>query len=176
MDELLAFLFAAAIRFSGLPGMETPPPVHALPYQAMLLEICADLKADVPRLRALHSQCARRYRMMPSVCDELISEMEHYDQCTRQSGLMAAYVIEQHKIVYRDDLDLENDSDNSFIVHEYVHALQSRYWGDETFETCQGVLLSERHAYGAQQEYLGSRGQLLRVGDRLRFIDCDDIR
>ena len=175
MDELLASLLAAAIHFSGLPPIEAGPPVQAMPYQEMLLDICADEKAEVPMLLAQYRQCAESHRMMMTVCDELKSETQRYDQCTQQSGLVAAYIIEQRRIVYRDDLNLDNDTDNSFLVHEYVHALQSRFFGDQLFETCQGVIAAEKQAYAAQQRYLRSRGQLLRVGDRLRLVSCRDI-
>jgi len=176
MDELLASLLVAAIHFSGLPPIEQGPPVQAMPYQDMLLEICADEKTEVPSLRAQYRQCAESHRMMMTVCDELQSESRHYEQCTHQSGLVAAYIIAQHRIVYRDDLNLESDADNSFLVHEYVHALQSRYFGDQVFETCEGIVAAEKQAYAAQQKYLRSRGQLLRVGDRLRYVTCRDIR
>ena len=176
MDELLAFLFAAAVQFSGLPATDVRPPITAMPYDEMLVEICADSAADAPFLLAQYRQCARSHRMMSSVCDEMKSANGQVDQCTRQHGLVAAYLIEQHRIVYRDELDLEDDTDNSFLVHEYVHALQSSHFGDRIFETCEGVMSSEKQAYAAQQQYLKSRGQLLRVGDRLRFVTCSDIR
>lgn len=176
MDELLTFLFAAAVHFSGLPPTDARPPVQAMPYDKMLVEICADLKAEVRPLLAQYDQCAQSHAMRPSACDDLKSEADHYDQCLRQRGLMAAFIIEEHRIVYRDELNLEDDSDNSFLVHEYVHALQSHRYGDRVFETCAGVMSSEKQAYAAQQRYLQSRGQLLKVGDRLRYITCDDIR
>ncbi|HXE40962.1 MAG TPA: hypothetical protein VN639_21040 [Azonexus sp.] len=175
MDELLASLLAAAIQFSGLPPVETLPPVQAMPYQAMLNEICADERADVPMLLAQYRQCTERHRMMTTVCDGLKVEADRHDQCTQQRGLVAAYLIEQGRIVYRNDLDLDNDTDNSFLVHEYVHALQSQYFGKQVFETCQGVMTAEKQAYAVQQKYLRSRSQLLRVGDRLRLVTCRDI-
>jgi len=175
MDELLASLVAAAIQFSGLPPIETLPPVQAMPYQAMLVEICADERAAVPMLLAQYRQCAEQHRMMTTVCDGLKVEADSHAQCTQQRGLVAAYLIEQRRIVYRNDLNLDNDADNSFLVHEYVHALQSQYFGDQMFETCQGVMAAEEQAYAAQQKYLRSRSQLLRVGDRLRLVTCRDI-
>lgn len=176
--ELLAFLFAAAVRFSGLPAVEAAPPIRAMPYQAMLREVCADLRAEVPFQQARHRRCLREHRGQPAVCEGLspLPKMRQYDQCIGQHGLVAAYIIEQRRIVYRDDLDLDDDADNSFIVHEYVHALQHRRFGDRMFDTCQGVLALERQAYQAQQRYLNYRGQLLRVGDRLRYVTCRDIR
>lgn len=175
MDELLASLLAAAIQFSGLPPIDRLPPVQAMPYQAMLVEICADERAAVPMLLAQYRQCAEQHRMMTTVCDGLKLEADRHDQCTQQRGLVAAYLIEQRRIVYRNDLNLDNDTDNSFLVHEYVHALQSQYFGEQMFDTCLGVMAAEKQAYAAQQKYLRSRSQLLRVGDRLRLVTCRDI-
>lgn len=175
MDELLASLFAAAIQYSGLSALDGRPPIQAMPYPAMLREVCADLKADIPALRSEYDECTREHRMLPSECDGIQSEMHRYDRCTHQHGLMAAYIIEQKRIVYRNELDLDNDADNSFIVHEFVHALQRQHYGDKIFATCQSVLEAERQAYAAQQKYLDARGQLLRVGERLRFVTCHDV-
>lgn len=176
MDDLLSWLFATAVQLSGLPATETRPPVEAMPYQAMLSEICADLTDESKRLQAQFERCAVDHAMLRRSCDELKPDPRPYEQCTRQTGLMAAYLIGQHRIVYRDDLDLENDSDNSFIVHEFVHALQDRRHNGRLFETCSGVIAAERQAYAVQQRYLRSRGQLLRVGERLRQVRCEDIR
>lgn len=175
MDELFGFLFAAAVQFSGLPAIDGWPPVQAMPYEEMLQEICADLEDDLPRLEAQHEGCIHSHRMLPAACDGLEHEARKYERCTGQKGLMAAYIIEQRRIVYRDELDLGNDADNSFVVHEFVHALQQHHYGDRMFETCQGIMAMERQAYAAQQAYLKSRGQLLRVGERLRFVGCGDL-
>lgn len=175
MDELLSLLFAAAVQFSGLPAIDGRPPLQAMPYGEMLQEICADLEGERPRLEAQHDGCIRSHLMQPAACDGLEYEAGKYARCTHQKGLMAAYIIEQRKIVYRDELDLGNDIDNSFIVHEFVHALQQYHYGDRIFDTCRGVMTMERQAYAAQQAYLKSRGQLLRVGERLRFVSCGDL-
>jgi hypothetical protein len=176
MDELLASLLAAAIHFSGLPPIDAGPPVKAMPYDAMLVEVCADLRADHAFLLMQYRQCATHHQLTLGSCDELKSKTDRYEQCTHQHGLVAAFIIGQHRIVYRDDLNLDDDTDNSFLVHEYVHALQSHYFGDQMFETCEGVMAAEKQAYAAQQQYLQARGQLLGVGDRLRQITCRDIR
>lgn len=175
MDELLHLLFAAAVQFSGLPASGGLPPVQAMPYDEMLQAVCADLEEDAARLEAKYEGCVRAHRMLPSACDGLGREAGQHERCTRQQGLVAAYLIEQGRIVYRDELDLDNDTDNSFIVHEFVHALQQRHYGDRLFDTCEGVMTMERQAYAAQQAYLKARGQLLRVGERLRYVTCSDV-
>ena len=176
MDELLAWLFATAIQLSGLPATAERPPVAALPYPALLQEVCHDLKADSRRLLAEFDRCAAQHAMRPTVCEGLRPDPRPYEQCTHQRGLMAAYLLEERRIVYRDDLNLDNDADNSFLVHEFVHALQDHARRGRVFDTCADVLAAERQAYAVQQKYLRSRGQLLQVGDRLRWVGCEGIR
>jgi hypothetical protein len=144
MNELLASLMAAAIQFSGLPPIDTLPPVKAMPYRAMLVEVCAEERAEVPMLMAQYRQCTAQHRMRTAVCDELKVEANRHNQCMRQRGLVAAYLIEQRRIVYRDDLNLDNDADNSFLVHEFVHALQRQFFGEQMFKTCWGVTSTRR--------------------------------
>jgi hypothetical protein len=73
-----------------------------------------------------------------------------------------------------DNLDLNDDTDNSYVVHEFVHSLQAQNSGD--FTTCEGVFAAEKQAYETQQKYLKSRSQMRRVGDRLRYITCESIK
>lgn len=174
-EELLAYLFAAAVNFSGLPAVASRPPIQAMPYKEMLQEVCADLQPESEEAQASYTQCIKQHKMMPSVCGQSAPDTQRYERCMSQRGLMAAYIMEQHRIVFRNELDLNNDTDNSFIVHEFVHALQQHYFGDQLFETCQGVFRAEKQAYAAQQKYLDSRGQLIRVGERLRFVTCGNV-
>ncbi len=176
MDELLALLMSAAVQLSGLPALLEQPQVTAMPQQSMMIEICADLREESKRMLAQYDRCAHDPAVRREKCEELKPDPRPYEQCTRQSGLVAAYIIEQHRIVYRDDLNLENDADNSFIVHEFVHALQDAYYGGRLFASCAGVIAAEQEAYAVQQRYLHSRGQLLRVGERLRMVGCEGIR
>jgi len=176
MDELLALLMSAAVQMSGLPALAERPEVTAMPQQSMMIEVCADLREESKWMPAQYDRCAFEPGVRRQKCEELKPELRPYEQCTSQNGLVAAYIIEQHRIVYRDDLNLENDTDNSFIVHEFVHALQDAYYGGWLFANCAGVIAAEQEAYAVQQRYLHSRGQLLRVGDRLRSVGCEGIR
>lgn len=174
MDELLDTLFAAAIYFSALPAIATRPPTEALPFPLMLQAVCADLKVEPAAARTPDPWCLGRGVLMAGSCGAPPAEAPEYEQCTHQRGLVAAYLIGQHRIVYRNDLDLNNDLDNSFLVHEYVHALQRRHYGERLFSSCAGVWRAEKQAYAAQQRYLNARGQLLRVGDPLRYFRCSE--
>lgn len=176
MDELLAWLFAAAVQFSGLPTFEPRPTVTAMPYASMLRELCDDQLVELRRMFARYATCALGSALRPQRCAMLQPDSTSYSRCVGQHGLVAAYLIEQRRIVYRDDLDLQNDADNSFIVHEFVHALQDRATGGRQFVGCAGALAAERQAYAVQQRYLRSRGQMLRVGDRLRGVGCAELR
>ncbi|HJV28438.1 MAG TPA: hypothetical protein VJ673_22360 [Aromatoleum sp.] len=176
MDELLSLLFAAAVELSGLPAMEARPPVQAMPYRDLLQEICSDLKTDARQLLAAFDDCTTQHAMWPAVCEEPDLDSSRYERCTGQQGLVAAYIVEQGRIVYRDDLSLDNDIDNSFLVHEFVHALQDGASSGHPFDTCADVMAAERQAYAVQQAYLRSRGQMLRVGDRLRWVGCEGVR
>jgi hypothetical protein len=176
MDELLAWLFVAAVQFSGLPAFEPRPTVTAMPYASMLRELCDDHLAELRRMFARYANCTLGSALRTERCVPLQPDSAPYTRCLGQHGLVAAYLIDQRRIVYRDDLDLQNDADNSFIVHEFVHALQDRATGARQFASCAGALAAERQAYAVQQKYLRSRGQMLRVGDRLRGVGCGELR
>jgi len=147
MDDIFHILFAAAIQFSHLPPMD-PPPIVGLHRQEMLLQVCNNIKGT-----------------------------PDYTDCIQQHGLVSAYIIEEHRLVYSiDDLDINDDTDNSYILHEYVHALQAHQYGDKIFETCEGTFDMEQQAYTAQQAYLKSRNQMRMVGERLRYISCRNLK
>ena len=59
---------------------------------------------------------------------------------------------------------------------EFVHALQDAQHGGKMFDTCAGVIAAEREAYSVQQRYLYFRGQMLRVGERLRMVGCEGLQ
>ncbi|MCM2277778.1 MAG: hypothetical protein NDJ89_06850 [Oligoflexia bacterium] len=91
-------------------------------------------------------------------------------------GLAAFFHTETRRIVYRDTFDMENDTDNSFLVHELVHALQFEVRGSALFETCPAAREAEREAYEIQNRYLKRQGQFARFGEGLRFWVCPEDR
>lgn len=88
-------------------------------------------------------------------------------------NLVAVFDTDTKQVWIDKSLDLNNDTDNSFLVHEFVHALQYDRFGEKTFETCQAALASEQQAYATQNAYLKQRGQMYRAGIGLRFMKCD---
>jgi hypothetical protein len=96
--------------------------------------------------------------------------------CPQRPGdcrtLVAVYDTDQRMVLYRDSLDLRDETDQSYIVHELVHYLQHLRDGDRLFANCEQVMAAETLAYGAQNKYLAHFKQWRRVGEMLRFTHC----
>ncbi|MGB4344850.1 MAG: DUF6647 family protein [Burkholderiaceae bacterium] len=88
------------------------------------------------------------------------------------SSVAALFDTETYRIYLRDTLDLATPMDNSFLVHELTHVLQFKQFGDAYFSSCRKIIESEREAYRAQNNYLGSEGVDWREGFLLRFMQC----
>jgi hypothetical protein len=148
------------------PAHAGPPPT---PDPALLQDLLrwagklTDLPppATLPALTALpEHELARR------VCPE---EPRH---CRT---LIAVYDTDRTEILYRNTLDLRDETDQSYIVHELVHYLQHRRDGDALFSDCPRVMQAETEAYAAQNRYLAHFKQWRRVGEILRFTHCQDM-
>lgn len=87
-------------------------------------------------------------------------------------AIVALFDTDQYRILYLEQLDLDNAADNSFLVHEIVHVLQFRQRGESIYADCSALLRTEGQAYRAQNAYLRREGQLMRVGEVLRFTTC----
>lgn len=92
------------------------------------------------------------------------------------ANMAAVFDTDGKRILLRDDLDLENPGDNSFLVHELVHVLQHRQRGDRIFAGCHETLRTEREAYAVQNRYLKREGVFLRFGEGLGFMRCADVQ
>lgn len=90
----------------------------------------------------------------------------------RCSSVAALFDTENYRIYLRNTLDMDSPMDNSFLVHEMVHVLQFKRYGDDYFSSCRKVVESEHQAYRAQNNYLGSEGIDWREGFLLRFMNC----
>lgn len=135
--ELIAYLLAAAIKFSGLPAIDAAslPPFEVVTGEQLAQKMCPE---------------------RPEGC----------------SSVAALFDTENYRIYLRNTLDMDSPMDNSFLVHEMVHVLQFKRYGDDYFSSCRKVVESEHQAYRAQNNYLGSEGIDWREGFLLRFMTC----
>jgi hypothetical protein len=155
---LVALLMLPADRaLAGPPPAPDPELMHDLMRWAGKLTGLAP-PPTLPTLTALPEQeLARR------VCPD---EPHH---CRT---LIAVYDTERTEILYRNTLDLRDETDQSYLVHELVHYLQHRRDGDALFADCPRVMQAESEAYAAQNRYLAHFKQWRRVGEILRFTHC----
>jgi hypothetical protein len=142
---------------------QSPPRPPDLALMADLLQWAGRLSglpptSVLPELLALPAaDLARR------VCPE------HPDDCRT---LVALYDTDRAQVLYVDTLDLRNETDQSFIVHELVHYLQHLRDGDKLFAGCTQIMAAETPAYDVQNRYLTHFKQWRRVGEMLRFTHC----
>jgi hypothetical protein len=87
-------------------------------------------------------------------------------------GIVALFDDAGQKIFYLDTLDLDSADDNSFLLHEIVHALQYRQIGAAMYADCDALLRTEAQAYRAQNAYLRREGRLMQTGAVLRISSC----
>lgn len=90
-------------------------------------------------------------------------------------NMAAVYDTCKKRILIRDDLDMNNDSDNSFLLHELIHAHQHATKGDLIYSNCKNFYETEKEAYDIQNKYLKRQGQFLRAGDYwLNHFQCNE--
>lgn len=145
MNDILVGLMAIATVMTGYPPVALPY-TRALPYRAMMVLACSDNAGR--------------------------DEGETREQCESRRGLAAVFIPATQRVIISDELDLDTAIGQSFVLHEYVHALQYGTRGETIFDTCEHLLDSEAEAYAVQQQFLNARRQFIRVGVALRFIDC----
>jgi len=131
---------------------------YLLPLAAKLSGYPAVPLQDLPPIRQMPpAQISRE------ICPEDASHCQ---------GMVAIFDTDRYQILIRDNLDLDNPSDNSFLLHELVHVLQYKARGEEIFVDCPATMKTETEAYRVQNRYLGMEGQFMRVGDALAFMTC----
>lgn len=114
--------------------------------------------ADMPTLRVMS---------LAALADEACPDAPA--QCDR---LVALYDHEREQILIREDLDLQDAADNSFLVHEFVHVMEARQKGADYQRDCESTLRSERAAYRVQNRYLWQEGRNERFGTMLSTMVC----
>ena len=95
------------------------------------------------------------------------------DDC---GGLVGLFDTEKYEIILRDDLDMDDATDNSILLHELVHVLQFKKNGDAIFKDCPTTMKTETEAYRAQNAYLSKEGQFRRFGEALAFMTCAGVQ
>lgn len=136
-----------------------------------------------PTLIAFLLDMAIKFSGLPPIPVAELPPMEPVSRATMQEivcpeaspgcgAIVALFDTEGQRILYLESLNIENSSDNSFLVHEIVHVLQYRHRGEAIYADCTALLQTEGQAYRVQNAYLRREGQFLRVGDVLRFTTC----
>lgn len=146
------------------------PPARAGPAQAPDPELMQDLLQWAARLTGLPAPAG-----LPALTALPAAELARRvcpDEPRHCRTLIAVYDTDRVEILYQDTLDLRDETDQSYLVHELVHHLQHRRDGDALFADCQRVMAAETEAYAAQNRYLAHFRQWRRVGEMLRFTHC----
>lgn len=87
-------------------------------------------------------------------------------------GIAAYFDSLRYRIMYRDDLVLEDPFEHSYLLHEIVHVLQHRQFGEAMYADCRATLATEAQAYRAQNTYLKRYDQFAQVGGMLLQVGC----
>ncbi|MDP2561907.1 hypothetical protein [Psychrobium sp. 1_MG-2023] len=89
-------------------------------------------------------------------------------------NLMGAYDTQAKRILLLSSLvPIEEEISASFLVHEFMHALQNeKRTDDEMFGDCSRLKHSEQEAYHVQNAFLKSQGVLFTAGSGLRMMFC----
>ncbi len=148
MDPLTA-LFAIAIHLSGYPPIAMPD-VKVMPYKAMMIVACSGIP------------------------DRHIDETR--EACESRRGLASVFVMQTQRVIISDRLDIDSVVGASFVIHEFVHALQYAAKGDTLYDTCEHLYQTESEAYRVQQRYLQQNGAMLQVGRELKYLRCPEER
>jgi len=149
-----------------------PLQVHSVPPKApeLDIELQQDLMAWAVRLSGLPAPAA--LPRLTALSEAALSHRVCPDEPRHCRTLMAVYDTDRQEVLYRNSLDLRDETDQSFVVHEFVHHLQHLRDGDALFSDCQRVVAAESLAYAVQNRYLAHFRQWRRVGEMLRFMHC----
>lgn len=90
--------------------------------------------------------------------------------------LVGAYDTGAKRILLHNDFVPEEDTISaSFLLHEFIHALQNETISDEYMVgTCSCLRRMEQEAYDAQNAFLRAEGAFFRAGIGMRMMVCPD--
>ena len=147
--DTLAALFAVAIQMSGYPPVDMPY-VKVMPYGAMMITACSGIP------------------------DRHVDETR--EACESRRGLASVFVMQTQRVIISDRLDIDTVVGQSFVIHEFVHALQFAAKGAALYDTCEHLYQTEREAYRVQQRYLTENGVMMQVGRELKYLRCPEAK
>ncbi len=108
-----------------------------------------------------------RFMERPALVQEVCPDRP--EECDQ---LVAFYDRERGHVLVSSELEMRDASDNSFLVHEFVHVLEARQVGELYQRDCEATLQSERAAYRVQNAYLEREGRSERHGGILAQRVC----
>jgi hypothetical protein len=137
------------------------------------MDTYAYLFAAAVQLSGLPALPARSQPTVSPVTDARMRALACTDPKVHCDGLQAYFDRDRNTIYVRDYGPERGAEWESFIVHEYVHALQYAQRGSAIDASCVSRRAAEQQAYDVQDRYLRMRGSLLRLGWRLWWWHCE---
>ncbi len=132
----------------------------------------APLLATAERLSGLPPLPRGTVPAVWSVTEPQLQALVCKDEGAPCHGLQAVYDTDSNRILVLEWGRQRGVEWESFVVHEYVHALQYAQRGAAIYATCEATRATEQQAYDVQDAYLKMHGALLRVGSRMWWWQC----
>lgn len=177
-SALVAGLVLAAGGISVLQALahgEAAGPDDALPLDAAVpVEEVAPLMVEAARLSGLPPLPAHAVPRVWTVSEALLHATVCRDEGEHCHGLQAVYDTELNRVLVLEWGRQRGAEWESFVLHEFVHALQYARDGERMFSDCAARRATEQLAYAVQDAYLQRRGVLLRVSSQMWWWQCPD--
>jgi hypothetical protein len=138
--------------------------------------VMVSLMIAASRLSGLPAIPAEQMAAVKSISQEEIITMQCPSEPDECSGMVAFFDIPKNTIFLKNTLDLDSTRDLSFLLHEMVHVLQYKKFGDSIFSDCDNTVRSEKLAYAVQNKFLLNNGLFDRFGDSLAYMTCSDVQ
>jgi len=138
--------------------------------------VMVSLMIAASRLSGLPAVPADQMAAVKSISQEEIITMQCPTEPDECSGMVAFFDIPKNTIFLKNTLDLDSTRDLSFLLHEMVHVLQYKAFGESIFSDCDNTVRSEKLAYAVQNRFLLNNGLFDRFGDSLAYMTCSDVQ
>ena len=147
----------------------------AVPLEAAVsTEEVAPLMAEAVRLSGLPPLPADATPRVWSVSEAVLHATVCRGEDEHCHGLQAVYDTALNRVLVLEWDRPRGAEWESFVLHEFVHALQYARHGERMFSDCATRRASEQQAYDVQDAYLQRRGVLLRVASQMWWWRCPD--